>query len=96
MADPNTTKVMVALFARIGVEGIHQQNQVNVENIENVYPLLDISGVSRYHTHQHILEELKNKFIQAIITEHWNQEKFTKFLTSNICQRISSYYFRSS
>ncbi|CAG8835761.1 27875_t:CDS:2, partial [Gigaspora margarita] len=74
MADPNTTEAMAALLARIGVEGIQQQNQVKLENIENVYPLLEISGVSRYHTHQYILEELKNKFIQAIITEHWNQE----------------------
>ncbi|CAG8716558.1 76_t:CDS:2 [Gigaspora margarita] len=91
MADPNTTKVMVALLARIGVEGIQQQNQVNVENIENVYPLLDISGVSRYHTHQHILEELKNKFIQAIITEHWNQEKckYPDRITEEIYEQLA-------
>ncbi|CAG8766231.1 15380_t:CDS:2, partial [Gigaspora margarita] len=87
MADPNTTEAMVALLARIG----------------NVYPLLDISGVSRYQTHQHILEELKNKFIQAIITEHWNQEKeiamifqdpiVYKFLSSRIIEALKECIF---
>ncbi|CAG8824798.1 29005_t:CDS:10 [Gigaspora margarita] len=72
MADPNTTETPLAAAL---VQAFQEQNQVNVENIENVYPLLDISGVSRYDTHHHMLEELKNNFIQAIITQHWDQEK---------------------
>ncbi|KAF0345696.1 Negative elongation factor B [Gigaspora margarita] len=90
MADPNTTETPLAAAL---VQAFQEQNQVNVENIENVYPLLDISGVSRYDTHHHMLEELKNNFIQAIITQHWDQEKFTRFL-SMIMPQISFKEFR--
>ncbi|RIB29062.1 hypothetical protein C2G38_2156416 [Gigaspora rosea] len=93
MADPNTTETRDALLARMLVQGVQEQNQVNVENIENVYPLLDISGVSRYEIHHHMLEELKNDFIQKIITQHWDQEKFTKFL-SKFMPQISDKEFR--
>ncbi|CAG8649933.1 29856_t:CDS:10 [Racocetra persica] len=67
-----------------GITEIQQRYQVKVENIENVYPLLELSGMSRFNIHVGILEALRNKFIQAIETEHWDHDKFTKFLSKSM------------
>ncbi|RIB16713.1 cofactor of BRCA1-domain-containing protein [Gigaspora rosea] len=67
-----------------GITEIQQRYQVKVENIENVYPLLELSGTSRFNIHVGILEALRNKFIQAIETENWDHEKFTKFLSKSM------------
>ncbi|CAG8700569.1 17606_t:CDS:10 [Acaulospora morrowiae] len=67
-----------------GISVIQQHYQVKVENIENVYPLLESSGMSRYNIHAGILEELRDKFIKAIETEQWDQDKFNSFLAKTM------------
>ncbi|RIB03459.1 hypothetical protein C2G38_2049260 [Gigaspora rosea] len=91
--DPNTTETPDTELARMLVQGVQEQHRVNVENIDNVYPLLDNSCVSRYEVHHHMLEALKNNFIQKIITQHWDQEKFTNFLSQSM-PKISIKEFR--
>ncbi|CAG8460743.1 11659_t:CDS:10 [Acaulospora colombiana] len=67
-----------------GISVIQQRYQVKVENIKNVYPLLESSGMSRYNIHAGILEELRDKFIKAIETEQWDQDKFNSFLAKTM------------
>ncbi|CAG8663979.1 8321_t:CDS:10, partial [Ambispora leptoticha] len=62
-------------------------------DINTIYPLLEISGNSRFEIHNGILYGLQREIIKRIDSENWSKEKRNNFLKKNLPLRhIPSIY----